>query len=188
MVLCAAVGFGRPSGASLPDTFHSEGLQRIQHSQSSRPASASGYGASSRPGIASSRAGTATDGDRPGENFVFKRGIIYQKTRNFVLNMMNCAGFDEYKRVVNTAFEVGEHALVRDMIYVLQGIDGRYGGRCCLLRIYMPLRLIDLSMLCMYIHALAIDRSLSHCRYVKYSRRADGFIVDASAGVPRATR
>ena len=49
-------------------------------------------------------------------------------------------GFEEYNRVVNTAFEVGEHALIRDMIFVLQGIDGKY---------------------------------------VKYSRRADGFVVDA---------
>ena len=40
----------------------------------------------------------------------------------------------------------GKHT---QMVYVLQGIDGKY---------------------------------------IKYSRRADGFIVDAAAGVPRATR
>ena len=55
-------------------------------------------------------------------------------------------GFEEYNRVVNTAFEVGEHALIRDMIFVLQGIDGKY---------------------------------------VKYSRRADGFVVDAVRTPPK---
>ncbi len=132
----SAVGFGRPSGAAMPDPFHSEGLQRIEQTAEntvgrapgSSRASASGSGAGHSHSVHGSRASTearssARTGDRP--------------------------GFDEYKRVVNTAFEVGEHALVRDMVYVLQGIDGKY---------------------------------------VKYSRRADGFIVDAAAGVPRATR
>ena len=57
--------------------------------------------------------------------------------------------YTQYQDTVNTASEISDSVLLRDLVFVIQGIDGRY---------------------------------------VKYSQRADGFVADADAGVPRATR
>lgn len=59
------------------------------------------------------------------------------------------AAMREYLEIIQTESDVSEQALVRDVLYACQGIDGRY---------------------------------------VKFNKEADGFMVEESVKVPRATR
>jgi hypothetical protein len=102
----AAVGFGRPSGAAMPDPFHSEGLQQVE--QHTAAAAAGGRGAQ--------RGSSSTGGSSRGASSAAgSRSMAGSSAAAAGLGAGDRPGFDEYRRVVNTAFEVGEHALVRDV-------------------------------------------------------------------------
>jgi hypothetical protein len=126
-------------------------------------------------------------------------------------------GFAEYKQVVNTSFDVGEPALLRDMIYVLQvltplwkgrvaagGRGGGGGGRGRALLARLCSGVAHFGWLCLCgtggscptqsprrplpaVCVLCTPQGIDG-KHVRYSRRADGFVVDAAVGVPRATR
>lgn len=59
--------------------------------------------------------------------------------------------------------------------------------RVCLSIILYAIRSLSLSLSVSLSQMVYVLQGIDG-KYVKYSRRADGFIVDASAGVPRATR
>ena len=101
----SAVNFGRPSNSKLPDAFYSEGLERVHDPAgpaADRAKAASAEARRARLGHQAAAAGSASAaaagapglGGRP--------------------------GFSEYKQAVNTSFELGEPALIRDIIYVMQ--------------------------------------------------------------------
>ena len=193
----------------MPDPFHSEGLQQVE--QHTAAAAAGGRGAQ--------RGSSSTGGSSRGASSAAgSRSMAGSSAAAAGLGAGDRPGFDEYRRVVNTAFEVGEHALVRDVSTTttkhtsplisppscsVLALPSSTASLCWFspLKLTSPCVRVCLSIILYAIRSLSLSLSLSVSlsqmvyvlqgidgKYVKYSRRADGFIVDASAGVPRATR
>lgn len=106
-------------------------------------------------------------GASPGKSFSFRNGNSQPQSRSqtprgqspsspggvLILSKddahAKAAALREYLEIVQSESDVTEMALVRDVVYACQGIDGRY---------------------------------------VKYNKDADGYIIDESVKVPKATR